>query len=202
MRPKRDLEVQVEYLPTDQGGRRSPAHSGYRPQLYYDGHDWDALHEYPDVEMIFPGSRTRAYLVCLSPQFHDGKLIPGTPVLFREGRVIVAFGAVSRIIDLPVSAFRARISEALDPYYMDIAAAVDACGTEPEKEVWRQHLQAAAALRNALRLGHELPDLHEFLIGEREFLRVAAAHDGMLAEGLASLEEIAETEPPPTLDDQ
>jgi translation elongation factor EF-Tu-like GTPase len=94
MLDRRDVAVEIEFLPTEQDGRSSAVRSGYRPQLYYDGHDWDASHEYPDVEEVRPGEQVRAYLTCLSPQFHEQKLVPGKAVLFREGQRVVAFGAV------------------------------------------------------------------------------------------------------------
>jgi translation elongation factor EF-Tu-like GTPase len=49
---ERDVEVEVTFLPADHGGRIRVVFSGYRAQFYYDGRDWDAVHEYPDVEQV------------------------------------------------------------------------------------------------------------------------------------------------------
>lgn len=57
----KDIEVEITFLPTEAGGRKGPAFSGYRPQFYYDGHDWDAHQIYPDVEQASPGDTVRAY---------------------------------------------------------------------------------------------------------------------------------------------
>jgi elongation factor Tu len=96
----RDIEVEMTFLPTEHGGRKGPAVSGYRPQFYYDGRDWDASHEYVEVERVFPGQTVRAYLTFASPQAHIGKLRPGQAFLIREGNKAVAYGAVVRVLDL------------------------------------------------------------------------------------------------------
>jgi hypothetical protein len=75
----KDVEANVTYLPTKDGGRSLPAVSNYRPQFYYSGHDWDAVHTYPDVEKVEPGQTARVFLTFLSPGEHLGKIYPGMP---------------------------------------------------------------------------------------------------------------------------
>jgi len=108
MTPGRDVEVEITYLPTEHGGPSCPLVSGYRPQFYYDGHDWVAQHSYIDREQVQPGDTVRAYLTFLSPQDHVGRLEIGTPFLIREGQRTVGYGRVLRIVDLEQSARRAR----------------------------------------------------------------------------------------------
>ena len=100
----RDIEATITFLPTEQGGRKTPAYWGYRPQFYYDGHDWDAAHEYPEVESAKPGDTVHAYLQFLSPEEHVGKLHVGKPFLIREGQHVVAYGVVTGILELRNSA--------------------------------------------------------------------------------------------------
>jgi elongation factor Tu len=107
MNRPRDIEAEITFLPTEHGGRSGPAFGDYRPQFYYAGHDWDAPHEYPDVERVNPGDTVRAYLCLLSPDEHLGKIKPGMAFLIREGQKIVAYGSVVRLIDLERSAARA-----------------------------------------------------------------------------------------------
>ena len=104
----RDVEVEITYLPPEHGGRTLPVWSGYRPQFYYLGHDWDAHHEYPDAEQVQPGQTARAYLTCLSPAEHAGKITVGMPFLIREGNRVVGYGSVRRILDLEDAATSAR----------------------------------------------------------------------------------------------
>jgi translation elongation factor EF-Tu-like GTPase len=102
----RDIEVEIRFLSTVEGGRAGPALSGYRPQFYYDGHDWDAVHEYPDVSEVNPGDTVRAYLAFLSPQEHLGKIQPGMHFEIREGARTIGEGRVLRILALEHSARR------------------------------------------------------------------------------------------------
>jgi translation elongation factor EF-Tu-like GTPase len=113
-RPERsnDVEVEITFLTTEEGGRKGPAFSNYRPQFYYDGHDWDAVHTYPSVEAVYPGQTVIAHLCFLSPQYHVGKLYPGKEFLLREGQRIVGHGKVTKILDLEKSAKEAEAREA------------------------------------------------------------------------------------------
>ncbi|HET6262594.1 MAG TPA: elongation factor Tu [Chloroflexia bacterium] len=102
----RDIEVEITWLTGKQGGRVKPIFTGYRPQFYYDGRDWDAIHTYPDVELVIPGDTVRAYLSFLSPECHVGRLFPGKEFLIREGAHVVAEGRVTKIMELEASAER------------------------------------------------------------------------------------------------
>jgi translation elongation factor EF-Tu-like GTPase len=95
------------FLRPEDGGRQGPARSGYRPQFYYEGHDWDTVHTYIGTDRADPGTWVRAYLAFLSPEEHLGRLTPGTPFLVREGARALAYGTVTAILDLPASARRA-----------------------------------------------------------------------------------------------
>ena len=103
-----DVEAMVTYLPTEQGGKTKPVTTGYRPQFYYDGEDFDAAHTYPDVERVSPGESARVFLTFLQPELHVGKLHPGKAFLIREGQKVFGYGTVTRIADLEVSAERLR----------------------------------------------------------------------------------------------
>jgi len=102
-----DIEAEIRFLTKEEGGRISPVFSGYRPQFYYDGRDWNAPHEYPDTYTVNPGDTVRAYLGFMSPQEHHGKIDVGMEFKIREGSRIVGEGVVTKIIDLPNSAKRA-----------------------------------------------------------------------------------------------
>lgn len=89
----------VEFIPSEAGGRSTPALSGYRPQFYYHGHDWDAEQQYPDVKQVNPGDTVRVIFTFLSPEEHWGKIEIGMPFLIREGARTVAYGKVIQIFD-------------------------------------------------------------------------------------------------------
>jgi translation elongation factor EF-Tu-like GTPase len=95
-----DAEAVVTYLRPEDGGRSRPISSNYRPQFHYDGRDWDAFDIYPDAESVAPGETARVFLSFLSPESHEGKLRVGTPFLLREGRTIVGYGAITKLLAL------------------------------------------------------------------------------------------------------
>lgn len=90
------IVAELTLLAPDHGGRTTPVESGYVPQFYYDGQDWDARHEYPSG-LVQPGQTTIAELTFLRPSNHEGKLYPGQAFLIREGNRIVGYG---RVIDV------------------------------------------------------------------------------------------------------
>lgn len=100
----RDVEVEIYYLPTADGGRQRAAFTGYRGQFYYEGQDWDAIQTFIETDSVSPGSTVRAYVAFLSPSAHSRRVAPGMPFLIREGRRIVGYGVVERLLDLANSA--------------------------------------------------------------------------------------------------
>jgi translation elongation factor EF-Tu-like GTPase len=107
----RDIEAELTFLPTNANGRRGPAFSGYRPQFFYDGEDWDAIQFYPDAEQANPGDTVKVQFAFLRPQYHVGKMVPGKMFLIREGQRVVGYGCVTKILALEESAQRARERE-------------------------------------------------------------------------------------------
>ena len=107
-----DIEAEITLTATEEGGRTSPARSGYRPQFYYDGHDWDAVQTYEGVEWVDPGQTARAYLSFASPECQVGKLYPGKAFLLREGTRVVGRGRVIKILGLEESAKRKGAKDA------------------------------------------------------------------------------------------
>ncbi|MCC5850879.1 MAG: elongation factor Tu [Verrucomicrobia bacterium] len=103
-----DAEGIVTYLPEEAGGRKCAAFQEYRPQFYYDGQDWDAVQQFPDVEKIEPGEIARVIFSFLSPSQQIGRLQEGTMFLIREGTRIVGYGKITKILDLEISARRLR----------------------------------------------------------------------------------------------
>ena len=101
-----DIEAEITFVPTELGGRKTPAFSGYRPQFYYDGTDWDAEQEYPDVESVLPGQTVRALLRFFRPEAHVGRVHVGLEFEVREGSRVVARGRVTKILHLEKSGHR------------------------------------------------------------------------------------------------
>lgn len=94
------IEAELEFLPTERGGRRTAARSGYRPQFYYAGEDWDATHEYIGHEWVEPGQTVTVRLTVTRPEYHAGRIFVGMPFLVREGSRVVGYGRVTKILEL------------------------------------------------------------------------------------------------------
>ena len=108
-----DIEVVMTFLRTEEGGRKSPAFSGYRPQFYYQGKDWDAQHTCIGVEQVNPGDTVTAQVKFLSPQFHVGKIAVGMEFQIRERNRTVATGRVTKILNLEENAARIPPTQAI-----------------------------------------------------------------------------------------
>lgn len=108
-KPLPDIKVQVTFLTHQEGGRRGPVFSGYRPQFFYNGHDWDAVYTFPEREEVPLGVTTTAYLTFLSPEMHIGRVYVGMRFEAREGQRVVGRGIITKIIDLSASAQRADV---------------------------------------------------------------------------------------------
>lgn len=95
-----DIEAEITFVATVDGGRRGSAQSGYRPD-----HDLGletlngAAHEYLDQEWVEPGATARAYLRFLAPEYQAGRLYPGFKFTVQEGRRIVGHGVVVAVLN-------------------------------------------------------------------------------------------------------
>jgi len=99
-----DVEVDLYFLRADDNGRSTPAFSGYRPQFYFAYEHLAVEFRFPDSTSVEPGQQTRAEVRFGSPSYVAGRLSIGSPFLVREGARIVAYGAVTRLVDLPTAA--------------------------------------------------------------------------------------------------
>jgi len=107
-----DIEAEITFLTPEEGGRKTPAYSGYRPQFYYDGNHWDARQDYVGVSEVYPGQTVTTELTFANPHYQLGKLYPGKEFLVYEGHIIVARGKVTKILNLENSAKEAKAREA------------------------------------------------------------------------------------------
>ncbi|MEZ6138980.1 MAG: hypothetical protein R3B84_00280 [Zavarzinella sp.] len=49
-----EIEAEIRYLTTQEGGRKTGVSSGYRGQFYYGGQDYDGFQYFPDGASIGP----------------------------------------------------------------------------------------------------------------------------------------------------
>jgi translation elongation factor EF-Tu-like GTPase len=96
-----DFEAEVAFLPTAQGGRESPARSGYRASHDFglEGALNDAAHEYVGCESVAPGQSASAKLWLLAPHYQQGRLYSGFNFTVQEGARVVGHGVVTNVIN-------------------------------------------------------------------------------------------------------
>lgn len=97
-----DIEAEIFFLPTEQGGRHSPVLSGYRPN-----HDFglagtfnDAAHEYIGCESVAPGQSAKANIWFLAPECQEGRLYSGFTFTVQEGSRVVGRGVITKVINV------------------------------------------------------------------------------------------------------
>ena len=65
---KPDIQAEISFLATEDGGRQGSVLSGYRGQFFYRGEDHDAIQEYIDKECVHPGETVITQLHFLHPE--------------------------------------------------------------------------------------------------------------------------------------
>jgi translation elongation factor EF-Tu-like GTPase len=96
-----DIEAEITFLTTAEGGRQGPVRTGYRA-----AHDFgvngtlnDALHEYIGKEWVPLGETVTARLWFLAAEFQIGRLYDGFEFTVQEGSKIVGRGRVTKILN-------------------------------------------------------------------------------------------------------
>ena len=96
-----DIEVQLTFLPTSEGGKTRATCSGYRPThdfgipgMHFGGH-----HELVGQERVLPGESVRSLVWLLDPESQVGRLAPGFEFNVHEGLQVVARGVIVNVIN-------------------------------------------------------------------------------------------------------
>lgn len=96
-----DIQAEISFISTQDGGRKGPAKSGYRPD-----HDFGlegvlngAAHEYDAQEWVAPGETASARMWLLVPGSQKGRLFEGFRFTVQEGSKIVGRGMVRRVLN-------------------------------------------------------------------------------------------------------
>lgn len=93
-----DCLAQIRLLTTEEGGRQTPAASGYRPNhAVRDDYLTTGVHDYLDADKLEPGESALAHIVFASPEHYPRCLWSGKLVRIQEGGRLVGF---AKIIDV------------------------------------------------------------------------------------------------------
>lgn len=98
---KVDFIAELKYLTTEHGGRKTPALSGYRPQVKFDFTEMQTSGQqtFIDKEIVYPGDTVNAKIKILSPNYFAGNLTEGMKFEFREGATIIGTGQIKDIVN-------------------------------------------------------------------------------------------------------
>lgn len=96
-----DFIAKLHYYTTEQGGRKTPANSGYRPQVKFDFSDFQTSgqQKFIGTDMVYPGETITAQITILSPSFFQNKLSVGLGFEFREGHKVIGTGKILEILN-------------------------------------------------------------------------------------------------------
>ena len=90
------FEANVYVLSTEEGGRKTPFFSNYKPQFFLRTADITGTVTLPeDVSMVMPGDNVVLKVDLISPVAIE----EGLRFAIREGRITVGAGVVSKIIE-------------------------------------------------------------------------------------------------------
>ena len=99
--PGPDIEAEVRFLTTEQGGKRTACRTGYFPNHNFGiaGILNDARHSFPDVGEVRPGDTVRTQMTFIDPKAQKGRLYEGFEFTVQEGGRIVGHGRITKILN-------------------------------------------------------------------------------------------------------
>jgi len=101
MKTKPHFIAKPKYKTSEEGGRKTPANNGYRPQIKFGFTDKQTSGSqiFLDKEKVNPGETVTAEITVLTPQLFENKLEVGMNFHFLEGSTIIGFGSVLDILN-------------------------------------------------------------------------------------------------------
>lgn len=96
-----DFIATLTYNTTEQGGRKTPAKTGYRPQVkfYFEEMRTSGQQTFIDRELVFPGDTVEAEIKILSVDHFANRLTEKMQFEFREGTKVIGKGIIKHIIN-------------------------------------------------------------------------------------------------------
>jgi hypothetical protein len=92
--------AELNYLSTENGGRKTAAKTGYRPQVQFSftENQTSGIQKFVDKDSVLPGEKVLAEITVLSPDFFKGRLEVGMEFSFNEGTHTIGTGKVTEIV--------------------------------------------------------------------------------------------------------
>jgi elongation factor Tu len=95
-----DVEADVYFFRTEDGGRHTPAAIGYRPGHYVtDEIMTTGAHYYLEQDCLFPGHQAKTKIVFLIPEHYPHCLWVGKKVMIHEGALAIGYAKITKIFN-------------------------------------------------------------------------------------------------------
>ena len=91
----------LTYTSSEDGGRQTPALSGYRPGIKFPFHDglFTGAQKFIDTDLAFPGDIINAEITLVDTEYLKGKIYEGLDFDFFEGSNRIGHGVIKKILD-------------------------------------------------------------------------------------------------------
>lgn len=101
MNHKTDFVAELKNRTSEKGGRKTPANSGYRPQVKFafSKMQTSGRQKFIGTDIVYPGETVLAEITILSPQFFESQLEIGMEFEFQEGERIIGTGIIIEILN-------------------------------------------------------------------------------------------------------
>lgn len=98
---KPDFIAILKYRTAEEGGRKTAAHSGYRPDIKFpfDKMLTCGFQTFIDQEKVFPGESVKAEIKIIGTEYFKGQLFEDLEFDFREGANIIGTGKILKIVN-------------------------------------------------------------------------------------------------------
>lgn len=98
---KVDFIADLRYLTAEQGGRKTPAKSGYRPHVKFDFDEMQTSGQqiFVNKDWVHPGENVKAKIKILSPDHFAHTLSEGMNFKFMEGSTIIGTGKIEYMVN-------------------------------------------------------------------------------------------------------
>jgi len=98
---KSDFIAELRYLTTEEGGRKTPAFSGYRPHIKFEFTNMQTSGQqtFLNRETVYPGDKVDAEIKILSADYFANSLEEGMTFKFMEGPITIGTGKITSILN-------------------------------------------------------------------------------------------------------
>ena len=98
---KVDFIAELEYFSPENGGRKTNANSGYRPDIKFDFSEMKTcgIQTFIDKQTVQPGEKIVAKIKIIASDYFQNLLIEGMKFKFMEGPIVIGIGEIKNIVN-------------------------------------------------------------------------------------------------------